>query len=116
MLFELRERALSVIAEQLLPIRYRGVIIEGAYRLDLLVEDQVIVEVKAIQKTLPVHGAQLLSYLRLLNKPLGLLINFHVPVLVAGVNRVMNGLMKTRLERGRHCGRNNKTKSCDSRC
>jgi GxxExxY protein len=89
--YELRQRSLAVIAEQLLPIRYRGVIIEGAYRLDLLVEDQVIVEVKAIEKVLPVHSAQLLSYLRLLNKPLGLLINFHVPVLIAGVDRVMNG-------------------------
>jgi GxxExxY protein len=91
LLFELRQRALSVVAEQLLPIRYRGVIIEGAYRLDPLVEDQAVVEVKAVEKCLPVHSAQLLSYLRLLNKPLGLLINFHVPVLVAGVERVMNG-------------------------
>jgi GxxExxY protein len=79
------------VAEQLLAISYRGVVIEGAYRLDLLVEDQVVVEAKAIEKLLPVHNAQLLSYLRLLNKPLGLLINFHVPVLVTGVERVMNG-------------------------
>jgi GxxExxY protein len=91
LLYELRQRTLAVIAEQLLPICYRGVIIEGAYRLDLLVEDQVVVEVKAIEKILPVHSAQLLSYLRLMNKPLGLLINCHVPVLVAGVDRVMNG-------------------------
>ena len=91
LLYELRQQSLAVIAEQLLPIHYRGVVIEGAYRLDLLVEDQVIVEVKAIERVLPVHSAQLLSYLRLLNKPLGLLINFHVPVLIAGVDRVMNG-------------------------
>jgi GxxExxY protein len=91
LLYELRQRALTVIAEQLVPICYRGVLFEGAYRLDLLVEDQVVVEVKAIERTLPVHSAQLLSYLRLLNKPLGLLINFHVPVLVAGVDRLMNG-------------------------
>ena len=91
LLYELRQRALQVIAEQLLPICYRGVIIEGAYRVDFLVEDQVVVEVKAVETILPVHSAQLLSYLRLMNKPLGLLINFHVPVLVAGVDRVMNG-------------------------
>ncbi len=90
-MYELRQRALAVIAEQLLPICYRGIIIEGAYRVDLLVEDQVVVEVKAIEKVLPVHSAQLLSYLRLMNKPLGLLINFHVPVLVDGVDRIMNG-------------------------
>ena len=91
LLYELRQRALKVVAEQLLPICYRGVIIEGAYRLDFLVEDQVVVEVKAIETILPVHKAQLLSYLRLTNKPLGLLINFNVPLLIDGVERVMNG-------------------------
>lgn len=91
LLYELRQRALAVVAEQLVPICYKGIIFDGAYRLDLLVDDQIVVEVKAIETVLPVHGAQLLSYLRLTNKPLGLLINFHVPVLVAGVERVMNG-------------------------
>jgi GxxExxY protein len=91
LLYELRARALAVMAEQLVPICYKGIIIEGAYRLDLLVENQVLVEVKAIETVLPVHSAQLLSYLRLTDKPLGLLINFHVPILVAGVDRIMNG-------------------------
>jgi GxxExxY protein len=67
------------------------VIIEGAYRLDVLVENEVVVEIKAIDVLLPVHHAQLLSYLRLANKPVGLLINFHVPVLVKGLKRIMNG-------------------------
>jgi hypothetical protein len=70
---------------------YKDVIIEGAYRLDVLVENEVVVEIKAIDVLLPVHHAQLLSYLRLANKPVGLLINFHVPVLVKGLKRIMNG-------------------------
>jgi GxxExxY protein len=91
MIYELRQRKLSVIAEQMVPICYKDVIIEGGYRLDLLVENEVLVEIKAIEVLLPVHHAQVLSYLRLANKPVGLLINFHVPVLVKGLKRIMNG-------------------------
>ena len=74
-----RPRASS--RSRLVPIRYKEVIFEGGYRLDLQVEDQVIVEIKAVENLLPVHHAQLLSYLRLTRKPIGLLINFNVPVL-----------------------------------
>ena len=81
----------TVVAEQIVPICYKDVIIEGWYRLDLLVGDEVVVEIKAVEVVLPVHHAQLLSYLRLTKKPLGLLINFNVPVLVKGVKRIMNG-------------------------
>lgn len=91
MIYELRQRNLTVIAEQLVPICYKDVVFEGGYRLDLQVADQVIVELKAVETILPVHHAQLLSYLRLTGKPLGLLINFNVPVLVQGVKRIMNG-------------------------
>ena len=91
LIYELRLRNLSVVAEQIVPICYKDVIIEGGYRLDLLVENEVVVEVKAIEVVLPVHHAQLLSYLRLTSKPIGLLINFNVPVLVQGVKRIMNG-------------------------
>ena len=66
-------------------------IFEGGYRLDLQVADQVIVEIKAVENLLPVHHAQILSYLRLTGKPIGLLINFNVPVLIKGVKRIMNG-------------------------
>jgi hypothetical protein len=66
-------------------------ILESAYQCDLLVEDQIVIEVKAIETVLPVHAAQLLSYLRLMKKPSGLLINFNVPVLTEGVTRRMNG-------------------------
>ena len=91
MIYELRQRDLGVVAEQLVPICYKEVIFEGGYRLDLQVADQVIVEIKAIENLLPVHHAQVLSYLRLTGKPIGLLINFNVPVLVKGVKRIMNG-------------------------
>ena len=70
-----------------LPVDYKGVKLDCGYRIDLLVNDEVILELKAIEKILPVHEAQLLSYLRLLNKRLGLLINFCVPVLKEGIVR-----------------------------
>jgi GxxExxY protein len=90
-IYEMRERGLNVVTEQIVPIRYGPLTFEAGYRLDLLVGDQVLVELKAVEATLPLHHAQLLSYLRLTGKPLGLLINFNVPVLVDGVTRKMNG-------------------------
>ena len=72
------------------PIVYSGVRIDCAYTLDLLIEDAVIVELKAIAAVLPVHEAQLLTYLKLTNKPIGLLINFNVPVLKSGIVRKIN--------------------------
>lgn len=74
-----------------MPIHYAGLIFDGGYRLDLLVEDHVFVELKSVEVILPVHHAQLLSYLKLTEKPLGLMINFNVPVLIKGVTRKMNG-------------------------
>ena len=75
-----------------LPITYRGVSLDVAYRMDLLVEDLVIVEVKAMEKLMPTHDAQLLSYLKLRKLKLGLLINFHVIRLMDGFKRIANGL------------------------
>jgi GxxExxY protein len=91
MIYELRHRNLSVVAEQMVPICYKDASIEGSYRLDLLVGNEVVLEIKSVEVVLPVHHAQLLSYLRLTKKPVGLLINFNVPVLVKGVKRIMNG-------------------------
>jgi len=88
---ELRKRRLAFVAEHPVPIWYDGALLDDDYRLDLLIEDQVVVEVKAVEIVLPVHGAQLLSYLRLTGKPLGLLINFNVPLLTDGVTRRVNG-------------------------
>jgi GxxExxY protein len=73
-------------------MKYRTVTLDVAYRIDLLVEDLVIVEVKAIERLMPIHDAQLLSYLKLSNKKLGLLINFHVMRLKEGYKRIANGL------------------------
>jgi GxxExxY protein len=91
LMYELHQRQLGFIAERLVPLCYKGVILDNAYRSDLLVADQIVVEVKAIETVLPVHAAQLLSYLRLMDKPLGLLINFNVSILTDGVTRRMNG-------------------------
>ena len=91
MMYELRASGLSVESEQIVPIYYKGLILEGGYRLDLLVESKIIVELKSVETLLPVHSAQLLSYLRLTNKRLGLLINFNVPRLVQGIRRLING-------------------------
>ena len=91
LIYELRERGLTVVAEQQMPLRYKGLSFDAAYRIDLLVENDVIVELKSIASILDVHEAQVLSYLRLADKPLGLLINFNVTLLVQGVRRIMNG-------------------------
>jgi GxxExxY protein len=90
LLFELRARGSKVVADELIPISYKGRPLKGHYRIDLLVEDAVIVELKSVETLLPVHGAQVLSYLRLLGKPVGLLINFNVTYLVKGVRRIVN--------------------------
>ena len=72
-------------------IYYKNRVLDGSYRIDVLVNDSIVLELKAVDQVLPVHRAQLLSYLRLTDKPLGLLINFHVPKLVEGVRRMVNG-------------------------
>jgi GxxExxY protein len=87
---ELRISGHDVSTEQNVPIYYGDLRLDGGYRLDLIVDNAVIVEVKAVEKLLPVHCAQLLSYLRLTEKRLGLLINFNVPRLAEGVKRIVN--------------------------
>jgi GxxExxY protein len=89
---ELRFRGLNVQSQVPVAIVYEGVQIDVAYRIDLLVNGAVIVELKAIAKLLPVHEAQLLSYLRLGGHRLGLLINFHVLHLKDGIRRLVNNL------------------------
>ena len=70
-------------------LEYKGFVFEQPLRLDILIDEVLIVELKAVEKVLPIHKAQLLSYLKLLNKPLGLLINFHEPILKNGIYRMM---------------------------
>ena len=88
--YELRQIGFKVEEQKALPVLYKGVKLDCGYRLDLLVEDSVIVEVKAIESLNLIHDAQLLSYLRLADKRVGLLINFHVRVLKDGVKRLVN--------------------------
>lgn len=90
--WELRYRGRDVVTQLAIPLVYRGVRLDAGYRLDLLVDGAVVVEVKAVSKLLPVHDAQLLSYLRLGDYRLGLLINFHVSALVDGIKRRVNRL------------------------
>ncbi|PXX36855.1 GxxExxY protein [Undibacterium pigrum] len=85
---ELYLRKLSFKRQVSLDIAYKGVEVESAYRLDLVVEDSLVLELKAIESLLPVHTAQLLTYLRLTGYKTGLLINFMVPVLKSGIKRV----------------------------
>ena len=89
---ELRRRGLHVATQVELPVFYEGMRVEVGYRLDILVQDAVIVELKASSKVLPVHEAQLLSYMKLRNHRIGLLINFHVPHLKDGIKRFVNNL------------------------
>jgi len=88
--FELMQRGLKVEQQKPLPVVYREVKLDCGYRLDLLVEEAVIVEVKAVDRLAPIHQAQLLSYLRLSGCKVGLLINFNVKVLKDGIRRVVN--------------------------
>jgi GxxExxY protein len=90
--YELTKRGLKVLSQVTLPVVYDGVEIDLGYRIDLMVEDTVIVELKAVEKVLPIHEAQLLSYLKLSGKRLGLLINFNVLHLVDGIKRIANKL------------------------
>ena len=87
---ELTLRRIPHARQKLLPVHYKGVSIEAGYRLDILAEDRVVVGLKALEKFLSIHSAQLLTYLRLGKYPLGLLMNFHVLKLVDGVERVSN--------------------------
>jgi GxxExxY protein len=90
-LYELQRAGFKVAAQVPLPLVYESVKLDLGYRIDLLVEDTVLVELKAIEEIAPVHKAQLLSYLRLSKKSLGLLINFDVTHLKEGIHRVLNG-------------------------
>ena len=89
---ELTKRGLKVLSQVTLPVIYDGVKIDVGYRVDLLVEDSVIVELKAVERLTPLNEAQLLSYLKLSGRKLGLLINFNVEHMKYGIKRIVNGL------------------------
>ena len=90
--YELSLRGLSVKTQVPVPVRYKGASIDVGYRIDLLVGEKVVVELKAVEKLLPIHAAQLLTYLRLGSYKLGLILNFNTVHLRDGIKRVVNGL------------------------
>jgi GxxExxY protein len=92
LLYELEKQGLAVQRQVLIPLRYEDLRIDNGYRVDLLVENRVVVELKALETILPVHRAQLLSYLRLGGLKLGYLLNFNVARMRDGIVRLVNGL------------------------
>lgn len=87
---ELIYRGIEAINEVSIPLAYKGIELSKDFRIDILVEDEIMIEVKSVEVLLPVHEAQIISYLKLANKKLGFLINFNVPVLKDGFKRFMN--------------------------
>lgn len=92
MAYELQKRGLSVRRQQAIPVIYEDIRMYLRFRADLIVENKVVVEIKSAEAIAPVHKKQLLTYLRLTDKRLGLLINFNVELIKNGISRVVNGL------------------------
>ena len=88
--YELSQAGIRFERQKPLPVHYKEVILECGYRLDLVIEQKLIVELKAVDEILPIHEAQLLTYLKRSGLTLGLIINFNVPVLKAGIKRIAN--------------------------
>jgi GxxExxY protein len=87
---ELQKRSYLVERQKPQPVHYDGIVIDAGYRLDLLVNDLIIIELKAVTELAPIHHAQLMTYLKLSRKSLGLLINFNVPLIKNGIRRIAN--------------------------
>ena len=85
-------RGLRVETQALLPVKYDGILLDAGYRLDLLVEDMVIIELKSVERLAPIHTAQLLTYMKLSSKKVGLLLNFNVVQMKDGIKRMVNNL------------------------
>ncbi len=92
LVFELRKRGLKVVSQLPFPVCYEGVKLDLGFRADLVVSDKVVIEIKSIEALAPVHRKQLETYLRLMDKSLGLLINFNVELIRDGIHRVVNRL------------------------
>lgn len=90
---EFKDAGVMVEKEVVLPVEYKNKIIELGYRIDLWIEKKLIIELKCADSFMPIHKAQLLTYLKLTNNKLGLLINFNVPLIKDGIKRVINGYL-----------------------
>jgi GxxExxY protein len=97
--YELSQRGLGTVSQQPIPVLYGTIRIDTGFRGDLIVEDQVIVEIKSVEVVAPVHKKQLLTYLRLADKRLGLLIDFNAALIQDGITRIVNGLEEESLAR-----------------
>lgn len=93
--YDLRQKGYNVLQQVPMPFVYKKVKMDVGYRLDLLVEDKIIIEIKSVEKLAPVHFSQLLTYLKLSDKKLSLLINFNTKILKQGVHRIANGIEDT---------------------
>lgn len=91
--FELSQRGIRFERQKPLPVKYKSVNLDCGYRLDLAVDEKIILELKTVEHLLPIHEAQLLTYLKLSGLTLGLLINFNVPVLKNGIKRIANNFV-----------------------
>ncbi|MEZ4707974.1 MAG: GxxExxY protein [Caldilineaceae bacterium] len=89
---ELRKRGLRVRCEVVMPVRYAGVDVDAGYRLDMLIEEVIVIENKAVQELLPIHEAQLITYLKLSGCKIGFLLNWNVKMMKEGINRYVNRL------------------------
>ncbi len=87
---ELQRRSIRVERQVAVPLRYRGVVVDNAFKIDLLVEGRLVIELKSVDRLAPVHGKQVLTYLRLMQLPLGLLMNFGQATFKDGLKRVAN--------------------------
>ncbi|HEY1037945.1 MAG TPA: GxxExxY protein [Bacteroidia bacterium] len=91
----LKKKEINVQKQVILPVYFKGEKLPKDFVIDLLIEDKIILELKSVETILPVHEAQLVTYLKLADKKLGLLINFNVPLLTQGVKRKINGILNS---------------------
>ena len=89
---EMEQRGLAVERQVSMPVQYNGLVFDEGFRADMVIEDSVILELKSVESVAPVHKKQLLTYLRLADKKLGLLLNFGAPLIKKGIFRIVNGL------------------------
>ena len=89
---ELRKRGFTVECEVSLPVEYDGLRLDAGYRIDMLLEEEIVIENKSVQSLLPIHDAQLLTYLKLSGRRMGFLVNWNVPLIRDGIKRMVNKL------------------------
>ena len=89
---DLRQRGLNVKRQEPIPLLWKGLVLDDSFRADIVINDQVIIELKSLEKLSPVHKKQLLTYLRIADKKLGLLLNFGASLFKEGIERIVNGL------------------------